>query len=213
MSVEVHRLFALRVTTPSAAARLRRRHSFSFDQRVCQLKVALRGIDPPIWRRLIVPVWTTLDRLHAVLQAALGWTDSHLHVFEIDGERIGVPYELHDLAEVYTRSGRLVRLLDVVERGCRRFVYEYDFGDSWRHEVDVEDVREPGDEGGARCLDGARACPPEDCGGIGGYARLLEILFDPAHEEFDELRGWVGPDFQPERFDLLAVNDRLMRLG
>ena len=141
MSVEVHRLFALRVTTPSAAARLRRRHSFSFDQRVCQLKVALRGIDPPIWRRLIVPVRVTLERLHAVLQAALGWTDSHLHVFEIDGERIGVPYELHDLAEIDTRSGRLVRLLDVVERGCRRFVYEYDFGDSWRHDVEVEDVR------------------------------------------------------------------------
>ena len=74
-------------------------------------------------------------------------------------------------------------------------------------------MREPGGERGAWCLDGARACPPEDCGGIGGYARLLEILFDPTHPEFDESRGWVGPDFEPERFDLRAVNDRLMRLG
>lgn len=212
MSVDVHGLFALRVTTPSAAARLRPRHSFSFDGRVCQVKVTLEGIDPPIWRRLVVPVWMTLDRLHAVLQASLGWTDSHLHVFEIDGERIGVPYEPHDLVEIYTRSGRLVRLLDVVERDCRRFVYEYDFGDSWRHEIEIEDVREPGDEGGVRCVDGARACPPEDCGGIGGYARLLEILFDPTHEEFDESREWVGPDFEPERFDLRAINARLMRL-
>ncbi len=212
MELDAHNLFALRLTTPSAAAAVRPGHSFSFDRRVCQLKVTLVGIEPPIWRRLIVPAWTTLDRLHAVLQVALGWTDSHLHVFEIDRERIGIPYEMEDLVGVYTRSGRLVHLLDVVERGCRRFVYEYDFGDSWRHVVEVEDVREPGDERGARCLDGARACPPEDCGGIGGYERLLEVLFDPAHEEFEELRTWVGPDFQPERFDVRAVNDRLARL-
>jgi len=159
----------------------------------------------------IVPAWFTLDKVHDVLQTALGWTNSHLHMFRFGDERVGMPYELGDLDETYTRSGRIVHLGDLVARGHRRVVYEYDFGDGWTHTIEIDDVR---DEEGASlaCLDGARACPPEDCGGVHGYHHLLEILFDPTHEEFDDSRQWVGPAFEPERFDLRQVNQQLGRL-
>jgi hypothetical protein len=99
-----------------------------------------------------------------------------------------------------------VTLGDVIDHGISRFGYEYDFGDSWLHTIEVEEVRpERGDGGWARCLDGARACPPEDCGGVGGHARLLEVLFDPRHPEFDETRRRAG-NFEPDRFDLRAAN-------
>ncbi len=99
------------------------------------------------------------------------------------------------------------------DRGIRRFVYEYDFGDSWTHTVEIEEVDERDFPGLARCMDGARACPPEDCGGVDGYERMLEIVFDPTHEEFEEMRQWAGPDFQPERFDIREVNERLAAVG
>ena len=143
-----------------------------------------------------------------MLQVALGWTNSHLHMFEIGDQRIAIPYDLEQLMDgQITRSARLVTLGDVVDHGVRRFAYEYDFGDSWRHTVEVEEVREEGDgHGGVRCVAGARSCPPEDCGGTHGYVRLLDVLFDPTHPEFEELRHWVGSGFEPERFDLRAVN-------
>jgi hypothetical protein len=186
------------------------RHWFHHDRRTCRLTVTLDEIQPPIWRRLEVPASVTLAKLHELLQAALGWTNSHLHVFEIGGERIAVPYDLDQLTEgELTRSARLVKLGDVVDHGFRRFGYEYDFGDSWHHTIEIEDVRDERDgDSWARCLGGARACPPEDCGGTDGYARLLEILFDPRHPEFEELRTWAGR-FEPDRFDLRAVNAAL----
>lgn len=123
-------------------------------------------------------------------------------------EQIAVPYEVDDLVEGrITRSAWLVRLGDVIDRGVTRFAYEYDFGDGWRHTIDVLEVHEQqeDEDGRARCLDGARACPPEDCRGVLGYVRLLEILFDPRHPEFEDTRRWAGR-FEPERFDLHAVN-------
>jgi hypothetical protein len=181
-----------------------------FDHRTCRMKVTLDGIEPPIWRRLEISASVTLATLHELLQAALGWTNSHLHMFEIGDERIAIPYDPDQLTEGdITRSGRLVKLGDVVDHGLRRFTYEYDFGDSWRHTVEIEEVRDQRDgDGRARCLGGARACPPEDCGGAGGYARLLEILFDPLHPEFEEMREWAAR-FEPERFNLQSVNAAL----
>ena len=201
---------AMRLPPGSAAPTVSRLSWLHVDRRICRMTVTLDGIQPPIWRRLEVPARTTMATLHQLLQAALGWTDSHLHAFEIGAERIAVPYHLEQLTEgQITRSGRLVRLGDVVDHGIRRFDYEYDFGDSWHHSVAIEEVRDERDgDGGARCLGGARACPPEDCGGADGYARLLEILFDPRHPEFDEMRRWAGA-FEPERFDLRRVNAAL----
>jgi hypothetical protein len=202
---------AVRLPDAAAAASVRPDSRFSLDDRTCRLKVTIEGIDPPIWRRLDVPASVTLARLHGVIQRAFGWTNSHLHVFEIGDERIAIPLDLEQFTDGgITRSARLVKLGDVVDRGHRRFTYEYDFGDSWGHTIEVEEVL-PSDAGGGwiRCLDGARACPPEDCGGSHGYAHLLEILFDPRHPEFEETREWVGPGFEPDRFDLRAVNAAL----
>jgi hypothetical protein len=209
--VAIHDVFAVRVADPAAAAHLRPRHSYPNDARVCQLTVTLEQIQPPIWRRLVVPAWYTLERLHGVLQTALGWTDSHLHMFRFGKECVGTPYEPGDLDESYTRSDRIVRLGDVVGLGHRKFAYEYDFGDGWTHSIVVDEVRDPGEGPSLACLDGARACPPEDCGGVHGYQDLLEILFDPTHPEFESSRTWVGPAFDPERFDIHLVNQQLRR--
>jgi hypothetical protein len=208
-SVNMNDVFAIRVADPAVTATVRPRHTLTHYHGTCQLTVTLDGIEPPIWRRLVVPAWFTLERLHGVLQTALGWTDSHLHVFRFGDERVGIPYELGDLDESYTRSGRIVFLGDLVARGHRRVIYEYDFGDGWTHTIDLDDLRDEGLR--LACLDGARACPPEDCGGVHGYHDLLEILFDPAHKEFEDSRQWVGPAFEPERFDLRSVNQQLGR--
>jgi hypothetical protein len=203
---------AVRVTDPAVVNNIRPRHTYPYHHGVCQLTVTLDGIEPPIWRRLVVPASFTLERLHGVLQTALGWTNSHLHIFRFGDERVGMPYELGDLDEIYTRSGRIVQLGDLIVRRHRRMVYEYDFGDGWTHTIEIDEVRDDIEGPRLACLDGARACPPEDCGGVVGYQHLLEILFDPTHEEFDESRHWVGPAFQPERFDLRLVNQQLERL-
>jgi len=209
--LDVADIHAVRLSEASAGVTVGPARDHHYDSRSCTLKVTLDEIEPPIWRRLEVPASVTLARLHDMFQVALGWTNSHLHVFEIGDQRIAIPYDVEPLIEgQITRSARLVRLGDVIDQGVRRFGYEYDFGDSWRHTVEVEEVRAERDSNGwVRCLAGARSCPPEDCGGTDGYVRLLDVLFDPRHAEFDEVRHWVGSGFEPERFDLRAVNAAL----
>lgn len=177
---------------------------------VYQLRIALLAIEPPIWRRLQVPASMTLPRLHRVFQVVMGWTDSHLHEFTIGGQRFGQPSR--ESPGYYVIPERSVRLDHVIFPSNTRFKYLYDFGDGWQHEVRVEKMlaAEPGVHY-PRCLTGARACPPEDCGGFGGYAELLEALSDPLHERHEELAEWVGGHFDPEGFDLDTVNRRLRR--
>jgi hypothetical protein len=178
--------------------------------RIIQLRIALLGIEPPIWRRLQVPGLMTLPRVHRVFQVAMGWTDSHLHEFVVRGQRYGqmsrdgVPY--HAIPE------RSIPLHEIAYLALTRFEYRYDFGDGWQHEVRLEQEldREPGMHY-PRCLAGARACPPEDSGGIGGYAELLEAMRDPRHERREDFLAWLGGPFDPEAFDLDAVNRRLRR--
>lgn len=171
------------------------------------ITVTLSGIEPEIWRRLLVPSDITLARFHDVLQAAMGWYDMHLHDFEIGDAHYGMrldddvdlPWEVRDEAK-YT-LGELVEEGDV-------FTYVYDFGDGWRHEVLVERVLGKPDGleiVGALCLDGARACPPEDCGGPPGYERMLGVLANRRDPEHVEVREWAG-DWEPEAFDVDAVN-------
>jgi hypothetical protein len=201
---------AIRLSGTAAADGVGPSDRFRHDSRICRMTVTLDGIVPPIWRRLDVPAWVTLAKLHDLLQAALGWTNSHLHVFEIGDERIAVPFELEQLADgLITRSARLVTLADVIDHSVRRFGYEYDLGDSWHHNIEIEDVLDDvGGSGWARCLGGARSCPPEDCGGAEAYARLLDLLFEPHHPEFEDVRRWVGR-FEPDRFDIREVNAAL----
>jgi hypothetical protein len=176
---------------------------------VYQLKVTLRGVRPPIWRRLRVPGALTLGRLHHALQIALGWTDSHLHQFLVGDDLYGVPDPADDLG-VKVLDERRVRLEQIATRARSRFVYEYDFGDGWEHDVVVEGIEQiAAPDWFVMCLDGRRACPPEDCGGPLGYADLIECLADPNHPEHEEMKEWAGPDVAPEDFDLKRVNSEL----
>ena len=172
-----------------------------------QLKVTLQGVRPPIWRRLRVPSDVTLARLHAILQAAMGWEDAHLHRFRAGGTSYG---DRGLLGGVVDRSERTARLGQVAPGAGSKLAYEYDFGDSWEHALVVEAVLPP--EPGLRypvCVAGKRACPPEDCGGAWGYGELLEVLRSPEHAEHASMVEWLGGPFDPEAFDLDEVNRRL----
>ena len=178
--------------------------------RIYQLKVTLKGIRPPIWRRVLIRSDTSLEQLHEVLQTTMGWLRGHLHQFVADGVQYGVPDDDWG-AEVHDES--LVTLGDVAPAAGDRLLYEYDFGDGWEHDLVVEKLLEP--EPGATypvCLKGRRACPPEDVGGIWGYAEFLEILSDPDHPEYEERLEWVGGEFDPEEFDAEDVNAALASL-
>jgi hypothetical protein len=178
---------------------------------VFQLKVTLKGTRPPIWRRLLVPSNLTLGQLHYVLQTAMGWTDSHLHEFRIGGRSYGKPDpEYQDFGLPPSTNEDKVRLSTVLARVGAKAVYNYDFGDDWQHEIVLE-KRLPSDPklSYPRCTGGKRACPPEDCGGLGGFYNFLEAISDPAHESHEELIEWSGGDYDPEAFSADSVNRRL----
>jgi hypothetical protein len=172
---------------------------------IYQMKVTLSGSKPPIWRRIQVRGDITLAKLHTIIQAVMGWGDYHLHAFRVDGIDFGQPDP-----ELAMRSDRTIKLYQFVRGEKYRFRYEYDFGDSWEHVLEVEKLLAP--EPGVhypRCLTGKRACPPEDVGGIWGYAAFLEAIRDEAHPEHAELLEWVGGKFDSDAFDLEAVNREL----
>ncbi len=177
----------------------------SGKSRLYQIKVTLRGIEPPIWRRFQVPRDILLDELHLVLQRVMGWDNYHMYQFIIKRQYYGQPFE-----ELEMEDATQTKLGQVVGRAGAKFGYEYDFGDSWEHELHVEKTMtvDPG-KSYPVCTDGQRACPPEDCGGVWGYARLLEVLQDPEDEEHEEMLEWVGGAFDTEAFDLEAVNEHL----
>jgi hypothetical protein len=179
-------------------------------ERLLQLKVTLLGSKPSIWRRIVVPDNYSLAQLHVILQVAMGWTFDHLHGFRWRDERWGPPaedYGLFETTELDENAGFLARFFTQKGDSLR---YEYDFGDSWEHEIKLERT-EPFDP--ARpvpvCLAGARAGPPEDCGGIWGYAAILHARKHPRARGSAERLEWVGEEFDPEAFDLAAVNRNL----
>jgi hypothetical protein len=173
------------------------------------LRICLLDHQPEIWRRVLVPGSLRLDKLHLVFQAVMGWTNSHFHQFRIGEALYGMHFE--DWAEEELHEVEF-KLADVA-RHDDRFRYDYDFGDFWEHEVLVErtDTIRPVLKF-AVCLDGANACPPEDSGGTGGYADLLEALADPGHQEHEQYRQWAGKGFDPKAFNLAATNAALQRL-
>jgi hypothetical protein len=174
-----------------------------------QLRISLMDLTPTIWRRLLVPGQVTLSKLHVMIQAAMGWEDYHLHAFEIDGERYGVP-DPEEVDDDVTDEGTAV-LSDVTSEQTR-FLYEYDFGDFWRHEVVVESVDPvPMVLKFAVCVDGQRACPPEDCGGTIGYRDLLETIGGPQKADVSCV-DWAGRPFDPDGFDLSIINAALQRV-
>jgi hypothetical protein len=174
---------------------------------VFQLKVTLKASKPPIWRRIQVRGSTTLPKLHTILQAVMGWYDYHLHEFRVGDTHYGVPDPEWGLD---IKNERRVKLSDIVADVKDRFVYEYDFGDGWEHQIVVEKVLTP--EPDVRyplCLTGKRACPPEDVGGIWGYGDFLEAMRAPEHPEHETMLEWIGSAFDPLAFDVEAVNQRL----
>jgi hypothetical protein len=177
---------------------------------IYQLKITLRGSKPPIWRRLLVTDSITLYNLHRIIQAAMGWEDGHLHQFIIEDEYYGIPSP-EDWEPVVDERRR--RLNQVVSSENDKFIYEYDFGDSWEHEILVEKIQPS--EAGIKyplCIKGKRACPPEDIGGVWGYEEFLEAMSDPNHNEHDSYIEWWGGEFDPEEFDLEHVNQVLQRI-
>ncbi|TKJ28340.1 plasmid pRiA4b ORF-3 family protein [Blastococcus sp. CCUG 61487] len=166
-----------------------------------ELAVTLRDVDPPVERRIVVPERATLTDLHALLQAAMGWQDAHLWQFELDGVSYGDVEDMDDLEDPRSASVGSIRDGTV-------FRYDYDFGDGWEHDVRVVDHRTAE---APTCLDGARACPPEDCGGAPGYERLLEVLADPAHPDHADLLDWLGGRIDPEAFDAAEATQRMRR--
>ncbi|MGH3493132.1 MAG: plasmid pRiA4b ORF-3 family protein, partial [Sciscionella sp.] len=149
--------------------------------------MTMRHVEPKVERVIDVPAAITLDELHEVLQVAIGWTDSHLHQFRTEDAVYTIPFEEFDEDDEVDESG--VRLPTLPTR----FVYAYDLGDGWLHDVEVlgRGDNQPG------CVYGEGACPPEDCGGVGGYEELLEALADPRHPEHESMRTWVGDRLRP----------------
>ncbi|MCX6137513.1 MAG: plasmid pRiA4b ORF-3 family protein [Ignavibacteriales bacterium] len=166
-----------------------------------QFKIALQGITPPIWRRIVVPENYSFWDLHVAIQDSFGWTDTHLHVFKISrGLEIGIPdrYEMVDGNKF--KPGWEVKIQKHFHTIGTKIKYEYDFGDGWVHEVELEKMIE--DETKApQCIDGKRACPPEDCGGIPGYAEFCETMRKKKGEAYKEMVEWFGGDYDAEYFD------------
>jgi hypothetical protein len=178
---------------------------------ICQFKVTLRGSKPPIWRRVQAPGDITLGALHTVLQLVMAWDGYHLHQFVVGDTFYSDPAMMDDLD---TLDEDTTMLRQVAPREGMKIFYEYDFGDSWEHELLVEKYLPAApDQPYPVCLTGRRASPPEDCGGVWGYAALLDALADPKHPDYEHWREWVGDDFDPAAFDLAAINARLRQLN
>lgn len=179
------------------------------SRQIYQLRITLADVTPPVWRRVLIPGGYTLDRVHRTIQHAMGWQNCHLHSFEIDGVQYGEPDPDGELAV----RDELEFRLDAVAGKGDRFTYTYDFGDWWEHHITVEDVF-PADPDAAYpvCREGERACPPEDVGGPGGYALLLEALTDPGHRDHAAIRDWIGRRYDPDAFQPEAASVLLRRM-
>ena len=182
-----------------------------FNQ-VYQFKITLRGSKPPIWRRIQVPETFTFWDLHVAIQDVMGWSDYHLHLFELTDPSTGMKIEVgipeREFGEYgETRPGWKEKIADWFTIENRKADYTYDFGDDWEHKIELEKIL-PWEKGVKYpvCVQGKGACPPEDCGGVWGYEGFLEAIKDPKHEQHEEMLEWVGGEFDPGHFDVKKVH-------
>jgi hypothetical protein len=140
----------------------------------------------------------------------MGWTDSHLHQFARDGKYWGVP-EWDDGGELDLQDEKMVTVAEMFVVEGDSLLYEYDFGDGWKHEIVLEKIVPSEGQTKPVCIDGARRCPPEDVGGPHGYQRFLEAIFNPQHENFERFRTWAGDPVHAEEFSAEQVNRKLSR--
>jgi hypothetical protein len=178
-----------------------------------RLRITLLDVEPAAWRVVLVPETITLPKLHAVIQTAMGWTNSHLHEFVIGGRRYSdSPEEEWEPGQIADEGG--VMLETALGKAARTFDYVYDFGDDWHHAIVLEERQPlpPDSSSTVRCLAGERACPPEDAGGAYGYADFLEAIADPKHPDHHEMLEWCGGEYDPAHFDIDRVNTMLKRI-
>ena len=193
------------------------RKKTSGERRYLQLKVTLKNISPPIWRRFVVPNDFTLEDLHVCLQIIMGWQNSHMYEFVVGGRRDGRSYISTPFGDLgvgdFDAEDPADYDLGFLSRKGMKFSYIYDMGDSWDHEIVAENVNydHSGDEPPVVVLAGKRNCPPEDCGGSWGYADLLETLADKKHPEHDEMAEWIG-EYDPEEFDIDECKATLIKV-
>lgn len=181
-------------------------------RQIYRLKITLLDIEPPVWRRIEVADNTTLAELNLIIQLAMGWTNSHLHQFIIDERFYSDPRFELDFGDV--KDEFKATISSALAGKSIDFLYEYDFGDDWRHHIRVEDVRpaKP-DDLLPRCLDGRRAGPPEDVGGSMGYEGFLDAIDNPSHEEHEQYLEWIGGSFDAERLSIGRINRLLKRFA
>jgi hypothetical protein len=177
--------------------------------RMYTIKITLENIRPPVWRRIVVPDALTLGHLHSVIQIAMGWFDGHLHEFKVgDRSYSSTQDEFDDFNESLPEWDIMLRT--IFQRGIKKFHYTYDFGDDWRHKIEIE-KSEPLDPERSfpQLITGRRNCPPEDVGGPYGYAEFLEALTDPNHDRHEEYTEWLGVPFDPTFFDHAEIAKQL----
>ena len=182
------------------------------SRRIYQFRIQLKEIKPAIWRRIQVPESYTMWDLHVAIQDSMGWLDYHLHMFKaaLDDEsgirEIGIPDADRFVGDPEILPGWDIPITECFQELGETIEYEYDFGDGWQHEIMLEGVlikekrvKYP------KCIDGKRACPPEDCGGVPGYYNVVEVLGDKNHEEHQSMRTWVGEEYSLNKFDCRKV--------
>jgi hypothetical protein len=178
---------------------------------IYEIKIELEGMEPEIWRKIQLPGIVKLHKLHEVIQIAMGWTNSHLHMFRKDNKEYMDP-ELDD--EGYSINERRIKLEQMLTIPGDTFIYEYDFGDSWIHKISLVKILESDiPMKRAVCIGGKNACPPEDVGGIGGYAYFLDAIEDTEHEEHHEYLEWIGGKFDSRKFSLKECNKFLQMIN
>jgi hypothetical protein len=177
---------------------------------VHEMRVTLLDVSPPVWRQIRVPSALPLSTVHAVIQIAFGWEDRHLHEWRVGDITYGLSDEDSWGEDLRDESTALLADVAPVDSLLR---YDYDFGDGWEHLVEVTAVHPySGQVVPVACLGGARACPPEDCGGPFGYEHLIDALRDVDDAEHEDVVEWLGDHFDPAEFDMASVNNRLDQL-
>ena len=174
---------------------------------ICEILVTLEGVEPPIYRRILVPSLLTLDRVHRVIQGAFGWTNSHLHIFLAGTRKFEAIYE--KVEEYEGEDEQFMDLAELLEMGAGSAEYIYDFGDEWRHTIRLEKRYVSDEMTGPTCMDGSRSGPPEDAGGPDGYEQMLKLFAKPANRNYKSLMNWLPEGFDPEEFSVESANQRI----
>jgi hypothetical protein len=180
---------------------------------IARIHIELNGIDPTIWRRVEVPLTTSLKGLHDVIQAVMPFDNYHLFRFDVGDRRYGIPDPEWDHV-LETHDAKNIKLGALVERGVSAFSYTYDFGDDWRHSVAIENVTAADPTlDYPRFVDGSGRAPPEDVGGIPGFEEFLDAMTKPRHPEHQRLIEWYGGSFDPDDLNLPAISNRIGKLA